>query len=210
MIKYMSVLFLLLILFSSGCQSSNNEGTKPYFINIGDKHYLNAWEIILTDPVKSVKFGEVEKSSRVPEGSSVYEIEGYPGREIVAVKDPDNEAGLVRNMTGYGVYVLYEGSDKPTHYPEINESETKIINIFKGTRLIRTLTGDDVQTFISLMDEQGPHNEFPTEQFSQFTIELINDQILGLNYGISEKNGDYGLAHIESKLPAEIARFFED
>ncbi|WP_235560963.1 hypothetical protein [Bacillus sp. FJAT-28004] len=60
------------------------------------------------------------------------------------------------------------------------------------------------------MNQQGPYNEFQTDQIRQLTVLLNMDQTLGLNYGILEKDGEFGQAHIESKLPTEIARYFEE
>lgn len=215
--KVLSLLLLCLIMFSSGCQSANKEPQGDHvdestadYINIGDRHYLNAWEMALTDPTKLVKIGEVESGSRMPKGAAIYEIEGYPERDIVAVEDAGDGPGLVANTTGYSIYVWYEGSDKPSHYPDIDESTTKQIKIYRDASLVRTLDGDEAESFISLLNQQGPHNEFQAEHFREFTVLLISDHVLGKNYGISEDNGEFGLAHIESKLPAEIARYFEE
>lgn len=204
----------------TGCQSitelsrdykqevQHTEAQTVDYINFGDKQYINAWELVVTDPSALVKIGEVERGSRLPLGTEVYEIIDYPEKDIVAVKDDSQGLGIVGNISGYSIYVWYEGPDKPSHYPDITEAQTKQIKIYRGVDLLRTIDEDEVSSFLSLMSQQGPINEFQTEQALHYTVLLNSDHTIGLNYGISEKNGEFGLDHIESKLPAEIARYF--
>src|SRR5690554_1746657 len=92
---------LVIVLLLSGC-NINSEGSiekekkepatevsneSTDFLNIGDKHYINAWELALVDNENILKISEVEHASRLSKGSAIYEIEGYPVRSIVAVKE---------------------------------------------------------------------------------------------------------------------------
>jgi hypothetical protein len=165
----------------------------------------------LIDPAKIEKIGEIEKASRLAKGIPIYEIAGYPERDIVAVKeDNNNSSDMLVNVTGFSIYVWNEGNGKPLHYPEIPDSKVHQIQVYKGTKLIRELERDDVQTFLELMKQLGPHNEFHYDQFPQYTVLYLTDDALGYNYGIIEKNGEFGLPHNESKLPVAIAQFFKD
>lgn len=214
-IKIRIILLLILLLAVGGCQSTSEgksvQSLYPDYLEFGGKFYVNSWELALTDSANAEKIGKVKKAHRLAKGAPVYEISGYPGREVIAVKEADNPTGMVANVTGFSVYVWHEESGQPSHYPDIPESKVHQIQIFKGTKLIRELKqSDDVQTFLGLMQQQGPHNEFPYDQTPQYTVLYLTDQAIGYNYGILEKNGVFGLPHIESELPAEIARFFSD
>jgi hypothetical protein len=185
---------------------SRNDSSVDY-INFREKHYLNAWELSLVDTARLEKIGEVESGSRIAGGSPVYEIVGYPEKDVIAVKDASG-TGIVGNITGYSIYILFEGSDRPSHYPNIFDLQVEKIIIYKGVKLIQTLQEEDIRSFQSLLDQQGPENEFQTDSITEFTALFITDNSLGYNYGILEKDGEYGLTHRESKLPTEISRFF--
>lgn len=211
-------IFLLAILIG-GCAQSNSmspvsepnlESEIDYadYINIGDKHYLNAWELALVDTTGISEIGEVERGSVIPEGTPVYEIAGYPEHDVVAVKADSNNAGLVTNISGYLAYVLH-GEDGKSHYPNIQDQQLKQIKIFRGSKLLRELKGEDVSSFLVLFNNQGTHNEFHFEKGPEYTVLFISDNALGYNYGIMEKDGQFGFAHIESKLPSEIAHYFK-
>ncbi|WP_239616235.1 hypothetical protein [Cohnella mopanensis] len=226
MLKTKYLLVLLLSCVVSGChpliekekggqsearqsEAHQAEESTMDYVNIGDKQYINAWKLVVTDPSTLVEFGEVERGSRLPQGTPAYEIAGYTDRDIIAVKD-DGGLGLVANTTGYSIYVWHEGAGQPSHYPHIPESQVERIKIYKGTKEIHTFEGEDVRSFLSLMNQPGPYNKFQTDQMPQYTFQLISDNSLAYQYGILEKNGRFGLAHIESELPAEIGRFFQE
>jgi hypothetical protein len=217
--KRICLFLFVFLLMITGCGTETDLGTKDNesdkrsdstvdYISFGDKQYVNAWELSLEDTAKIEKIGEVERGSRISAGTAVYEIVGYPERDVIAVKDSDGP-GLLVNRTGYSIYVLNEGSDHPSHYPNILDLQVEKINIYKGVTLLRTLEGEDVRTFLSLLDKHGPYNEFQGLD-SKFSALLITDNTLGYNYGILEKDGEFGLAHIESKLPTKISQFFTE
>lgn len=215
LIRIHIALLMILLVALGGCQSLNPKQQNTVssyvdYLEFEGKYYVNAWELALTDPAKVEKIGKVKKALRLEKGAPIYEITGYPDREIIAVKEEGTPTGMVSNMTGFSIYVWNEGNGQPLHTPRISESNVQRIQIFKGTKLIRELRQSDVQTFLGLMQKVGPHNEFQYDQTPQYTVLYFTDQALGYNYGILEKNGDFGLPHIESKLPAEIAHFFTD
>ncbi|MFC7677779.1 hypothetical protein [Paenibacillus sp. GCM10028914] len=208
--------FLLVILIA-GCtelntkspvSESNLESEASYvdYINIGDKHYLNAWELALTDTNGITEIGEVEKGSIIPKGTPVYEIAGYPEHDVVAVKTGYNNTGLVSNISGYLLYVLHE--EGKSHYPNIHDQQINQINIYRSSKLLRELKGEDIGSFLTLFQQQGPYNEFQFEKEAEYSVLFIGDNALGTNYRVMEKNGQFGLPHIESKLPDEIAYYF--
>jgi hypothetical protein len=212
-------LCLLLILITGCSQSDAFSNTKPVpsntsessyadFINVGDKHYLNAWELALVDAKGIEEIGKVKQGTVVSEGTTVYSIPGYPEHDVVVVKADSNAVGLVRNVTGYLVYVRHEGDGK-SYYPEIEVQHVRQIKIFKGSDLIRELNGKDVNSFLHLFKQQGPYNEFQFESEPQYTVLFIGDKVLGHNYGVMEKDGQFGLPHIESKLPDAISDYFK-
>ena len=106
-------------------------------------------------------------------GISIYEIEGYPERDVIAVKDKSNHTGMVENVTGFSIYVWNEGNGKPLHYPEIPDSKVHQIRVYKGTKLIHELEKGDVQTFLELMKQKGPYNEFQYDQAPQYGICIL-------------------------------------
>lgn len=205
--------FLLVILIA-GCAQSNSKSSvsEPNlyadYVNVGGKHYINAWELALVDTTGITEIGEVERGTVIPQGTPVYEIAGYPEHDVVAVKADSKNSGLVTNISGYLVYVLH-GEDGKFHYPKIQDQPVKQIKIFRDSRLLRELKGEDVSSFLALINQQGPHNEFQFEKGPEYTVLFIGDNTLGYNYGIMEKDGQFGLAHIESKLPDEIAHYFK-
>jgi hypothetical protein len=94
-------LFLFVILIAGCSQSDPKPISKPApnieaessyvdYINIGDKHYLNAWELALIDTNGITVIGEVERGLVIPQGTLVYEIPGYPEDDVVAVKADSN------------------------------------------------------------------------------------------------------------------------
>lgn len=213
----MKLLYILLMVatLTAGCSQSNfksasgpnSESDDPDYIQVGDKFYIHAWELALVNTSEIVEFGEVEHASVIPKGTPVYEIPGYPEQDVVAVKTDTNNTGLVTNISGYLIYVQQEENGK-SHYPEISGQPFTQIQIFKGRDLLRELNGEDVDSFLRLFNQQGPHNEFLAGDGTIYTVILIGDQPLGNNYGLREKDGRFGLSHIESKLPDEIADYF--
>lgn len=209
--------FLLVILIA-GCtqlqpkspvSESNLESEASYadYINVGDKHYLNAWELALTDTNGITEIGEVEKGSIIPEGTPVYEIAGYPDHDVVAVKAGNYNTGKVTNISGYLVYVLH-GEKGKSHYPNIHDQQINQINIYRGSKLLRELKGEDIGSFLNLFNQQGPYNEFQSKKGPEYSVLFIGDNALGTNFRVMEKYGQFGLSHIESKLPDEIAYYF--
>jgi hypothetical protein len=217
--KRICLLLFVFFLMITGCgtetdlgtngneSDSRNESSVDY-ISFGDKQYLNAWELYVVDTATIEKVGEVARGSRISAGTPIYAIAGYPDRDVIAVKDESTETCCVNNTTSYSIYYLFEGSDRPSHYPKILGLQVEKLLIYKGVQLLRTLEGENVRTFQSLLDQKGPYNEFQTDRQPQFTVSFITENALGYHYGILEKDGEFGLAHIESKLPAEISQFF--
>jgi len=220
--KRMLLTLTALILTLGGC-SSDPTSPKPTppnptpaeetnasevdYVNVGGKHYLYAWELALADTNGIAEIGEVEEGSVIPSGTPVYEIPGYPERDLVAVKTDIGSTGLVTNTSGYLVYVEH-GED--TKYPEIDDQEVRLVRIYKGSELLRELYEEDVTSFLEQFHQPGPHNEFPFDSGPQYTVLFVGKGALGQNFGITEKDGQFGLAHIESKLPDGIARYFEE
>ena len=217
----MKIHFLcLLLILMTGCSESDtltnakpvpsntSESSYADFINVGDKHYLNAWELALVDSMEIEEIGKVERGTVVPEGTAVYSISSYPEHEVVVVKNDNDDARLVSNVTGYLVYVRYEG-DGTSYYPNIEDQPVRQIKIFKANELLRELNGEDVDSFLHLFKQQGPYNEFQFDHEPQYTVLFLGDNVLGHNYGVMEKGGQFGLTHIESKLPDEIADYFK-
>lgn len=205
---------ITLVVILSGCTGTNiqthedNESVVDS-LTFGEKFYVNAWELTVTQSEKLAKIGEVEQANQVTKGRSIYEIEGYPDHDVIAVEDDGSGAGLYTNVTGFSVYVWNEDSSKPNHYPLIPDSKIQQIQIYTGTELSNDLIGEEVQVFLELMKQQGPDNEFQFDRTPQYTVLYITDEALGYNYGIMETNGEFGLPHIESKLPAAIAKYFK-
>jgi hypothetical protein len=209
---------LLLAILVSGCAAPSDslinksepglEGEASYadYINVNGKHYINAWELALTDPAELKQIGKVDKGHFIQEGAAVYEIAGYPEHGVVAVKDDGAHRGLADNLSGYLIYVQNAGGDI-SFYPKIQDLPVKKINVYKNGSKLRELTGADLSAFLTLFDKQGPHNEFRFKETPAFTVEFVAENSLGLNYGIMEKEGQYGLPHIESRLPDEIAEY---
>lgn len=214
----MKLLYILLMVatLTTGCSQSNlksifgpnSASDYPDYIQVGDKFYIQAWELALVNNTPEIiKFGKVERASVISKGTPVYEIPGYPEQDVVAVKTDSNNTGLVTNISGYLIYVQQEENGE-SHYPEIAGQQFTQIQIFKGRDLLRELKGEDVDAFLRLFNQQGPHNEFQAGDGTIYTVVLIGDQPLGYNYGLREKDGRFGLSHIESKLPDEIADYF--
>lgn len=176
-------------------------------VTVGGKHYHHAWELTIVDTNDLIELGDVERGSFIPEGTPVYEIAGYPDQSVIAVKSDSPYAGFVTNTSGYLVYVLQSG-DGETRYPEFENQQVQQIKIFRDNELLRELNGKDVDAFLSLFNQHGPYNEFPFDTGTKYTVLFIRNHALGQNYGIMEKDGHFGLAHIESKLPDKIADFF--
>jgi hypothetical protein len=132
--KVLSIALMVLLL--TGCTSvhlrtpeseryaETVETSEIDFINIGDKQYVNAWELALVDTTEMEAIGEVERGSIIPEGTPVYEISGYPEQEVVAIKHDGSASGLVTNISGYLVYVLH-GEGSTSHYPNIQDQQVK-------------------------------------------------------------------------------------
>lgn len=152
----------------------------------------------------------MDKGLYIQEGSGVYEIAGYPEHGVVAVKNDGAHKGLglVDNRSGYLIYVQ-NSEDGTSHYPKIQDLPVKKINVYKNGTKLRELTGADLSAFLPLFDRQGPHNEFQFKETPAYTVEFVTDHSLGLNYGIMEKDGQYGLPHIESRLQDEIAEYLK-
>lgn len=217
----MKIYFLcLLLILMTGCSQSDpisntdpvtsntSESLYADLIDVGGKHYLNAWELALVDATGIEEIGKVERGTVVSEGTVVYSIPSYPEHDVVVVKTDSTDTGLVTNVTGYLVYVRYEGVGK-SYYPKIEDQPVRQIKIFRGSDLVRELDGKDVNSFLHLFKQQGSHNEFQFENGPKYTALFIGDNVLGQNYGVMEKDGQFGLTHIESKLPDEIARYFK-
>lgn len=173
-----------LMIFLTGCSNiaqPDSEGSYADDLQFDGKYYLNSWEFTIADPSKIKKIGEVEKARRFAKGTNVYEVEGYPDHDVVAVKDE----GI---LPGFSIFVLYEGPDKPSHYPQITYSS--------------------VQKFILLFKQQGPHNQFLVDTPSRYSVLFSTDAALGYIYDISDKDGEFGLPMSESKLPKEMADYF--
>ncbi|SFT09581.1 hypothetical protein [Paenibacillus sp. BC26] len=215
MIRWRLLLAIGLVMIT-GCGNGGNSGVHASnesvadYIDFGDKRYLNAWELSLLESTKIDKIGVVERGSRISGNNAVYEIEGYPDRDVVAVQDDSAAIATIENRTGYSIYVLFEGADQPSHDPNLLDLPVEKVNIYRGTRLLHTYEGEDVRTIQRLLDQKGPDNEFRTDAAARLTVLFITANTLGYNYGITEKDGAYGLAHRESKLPADIARFFAE
>lgn len=166
------------------------------------KYYLNIWELTIIDNTKIKKIGEVEKANRLTRGSDIYEIEGYSNRNFIAVKDKDS-------ITGYSIYSEYSGDGKPIPYPEgISHSMVTQIRIYKQKELVNAIQGEDAQRFIALFEQEGPHNEFIVDTSPQYNVVFLTYSPLGYKYPISEKDGEFGLPMFESRLPKEIADYF--
>lgn len=215
MIKTVRFILLALILVISGCQQAteeqhNTESSYADYLSIGNKDYIHAWELTVVDSSKLVKFTEVEKAYRLPKGSDIYEIKGYPERNIVAVKDDSPGVGIIQNITGFSIYVRNEGSGGPSYYPDLPASQVQQIQVYKDAKLIHEWQGTEAMRFIDLFEQQGASNEFQYDRVPQYTVLFKSDNALGKSYGIIEKDGEYGLAHTESQLPKEIAGFFEE
>ncbi|MFD0618283.1 hypothetical protein ACFQZR_12495 [Paenibacillus sp. GCM10027629] len=221
----MKVYYLcLLLILMTGCSQSSptsaakptpsshtseSESSYPDFINVGDKHYINAWELTLLDATGIVEMGQVDRGSLVAEGTPAYSIPSYPEHDVVVVKAESNHTGLVANVTGYLVYVR-NGGDGKSYYPDIEDQPVRQIKIFRGTELLRELEGQEKDSFFQLFRQQGPHNEFHFDVEPRYTVLLIGENVLGQNYGIMEKDSQFGLPHIESKLPDEIGHYFKE
>jgi hypothetical protein len=196
---------ITLIILLTGCSSvtqpPNESASYADDLRFQGKYYLNSWELTISDASKIKKIAEVEKARRFAKGSDVYEIEGHPNHEVVAVEDKGN-------LSGFSIYVLYEGPDKSSHYPKIPYTTVKVIKIYKEKEQINVIKGEDVQKFISLFEQEGPHNTFLVDTLPQYTVLFLTDSALGYIYDISDKNGEFGLPMSESKLPKEIATYF--
>ncbi|WP_151737504.1 hypothetical protein [Paenibacillus tengchongensis] len=210
-------LLCLLLIVMTGCSASDlfsntpavsSESSYADFINVGDKHYVNAWELALVDPAGIEEIGEVELGTVVPEGTSVYSLPDYPEHNVVVVKTDSKDAGMLTNVTGYLVYVRYEG-DGESYYPEIEDQAVSHIQIYKAGELFRELKGEEANAFLQLFEQHGAYNEFSFEDAPQYTVLFVGDHVLGHNYGIMEKNGQFGLTHLESKLPDAIYGYFK-
>lgn len=210
---------LLLVILITGCaqlsseqneQGDDLEQEASYvdYINVGDKHYIHAWELVLVDTAGISEIGVVERGLHIQEGTPVYGITGYPEHEVIAVKTDSNKMGLVNNTSCYLIYVQH-GDDKKSYYPKIQDQPVKEIKIYRGSKLLRELKGTDMRSFLELFNQEGPHNEFLYDKSPEYTVMFLVDNALGYNYGIMEKDGQYGLTHIESKLPDEMARYFK-
>lgn len=217
-------IFLMVILLA-GCSQASHEaisGAAPNpavsesetvhetvdVITIGGKHYHYAWELTIVDTKGLIELGDVKRGSFVTEDTPVYEIAGYPDRELIAVKTNSKNSSFVTNTSGYLVYVL-QSEDGGSRYPEFENQQIQQIKIFRDNEFLREVNGKDVNAFLSLFNQHGPHNEFPFDTGTKYTVLFIGDHALGQNYGVMEKDGHLGLAHIESKLPDEIADFFK-
>lgn len=201
---------LLFVTLTVGCSQSDPRPESSYadYVNVGGRHYINAWELALVYTDGVIEFGEVERGSVIPEGTPVYVIPGYSEQDVIAVKTDGNYAGMVTNISGYLIYVQH-GENGKSHYPKVEDQQVKQIKIFRGSELLRELNGEDVNSFLLLFNQQGPHNEFQSEKGPIYTVMLISDNALGFNYGVKEKDGHFGLSHIESKLPDPIADYFK-
>lgn len=210
----------LLLILMTGCSqsepisntktvhSNTSESSYADFINVGGKHYLNAWELALVDATEIEEIGKVERGTVVTEGTTVYSIPSYPEHDVVIVKTDSNDAGLVTNVTGYLVYVRHEGEGE-SYYPKIEDQPVRQIKIFRASDLLRELKGEDVNSFLHLFKQQGPYNEIQFENGPQYTVLFIGDNVLGHNYGVMVKDGRFGLTHTGSKLPDVIADYFK-
>ncbi|GIP45460.1 hypothetical protein J45TS6_39190 [Paenibacillus sp. J45TS6] len=180
--KAVYIFFLTILIVGCTQSISKSPETEPNseadYINVGDKHYLNAWELALVDTTGISEIGKVERGSIILEGTPVFEISGYPEHNVVAVKADSNYAGLVTNTSGYLVYVLHE-KDGKSHYPKTQDQQPKQIKIFSGSELLRELKGEDLSSFLVLFNNQGPHNEFHFEKRPEYTVLFIGDNALG-------------------------------
>ncbi|MCI3921263.1 hypothetical protein MO973_13585 [Paenibacillus sp. TRM 82003] len=211
--KALTIISLVLVLI--GCSIRNEyEGAEGDSSNVDGiivdgSQYIRAWELALVDASGIVTIGEAGQGSPVPSGDPVFAIPGYPARGIVAVKTTGGNEGFVEPVTGYRIYVRH-GEDGKTYTPAIHDRDISQIQIYKGTELLRELRGQDVASLLELFGQQGPNNEFPFESEPRYTVLLHGDDAIGRNYGITTKDGEFGLAHTESKLPAAIAPYFAD
>jgi hypothetical protein len=200
--------FAAIIIFVSilGCSTQRIEqggGLYADDLTFENKYYINNWEFTITDPSNIKKIGTVQKSRRLDKGNDVFEMEGYPNRNFIAVKDKES-------FTGYSIYSEYKGDGMPISLPQdISYSRVNQIKIYKEIQLIHNIQGEAVQTFISLFKQKSLPNEFIVEHPPQYHVIFLTDTSLGYKYPISEKDGQFGMPMWESKLPEEIAEYFK-
>jgi hypothetical protein len=198
---YSSFVAIFIILSILGCSAERMAYADD--LNFENKYYINDLQFTITDTSKIKKIGTVEKSRRLGKGNDVFEIEGYPNRSFIAVKDKES-------FTGYSIYCEYKGDGMPISFPQdISYSRVNQIKIYKEMQLINDIQGQDVQKFISLFKQKGLPNEFIVDNPLKYHVIFLTDASLEYKYPISEKDGQFGMDTWESKLPKEIAEYFK-
>ncbi|MFS1514422.1 hypothetical protein VQL36_18630 [Chengkuizengella sp. SCS-71B] len=175
---------LVLCLFLSGCSDKsliveelnprdnihgNAEISWTDFVNINDKKYFGAWEVIISDSSfvnENDVVGEVEfKLAGVVGNPSYKSIDGDAafldiGTKLYSVKGFENQSLIVvidkNRINGYQIYQEENQDLLPNRFSEIVKQDIEKIELYHSRGLgtkIQTLAGEDVKKFISLLEE---------------------------------------------------------
>lgn len=194
------LLGLMILLMLVGC--GGKLGSYPDSFNFNGRHYIMISELTITDNSKLIEVGRVKDSTRLEKGSYIYEIEGYPDQNVLAVSDKNS-------ITELSVYIEMEGDGSSVQIPvDKTYSDVVEIKIFKGLEQINLIEGDDVQQFLSLFRQRGAENEFTWDRPIQYTVFFLTESVFQYKYPILEKEGIFVFPWTESKLPNEIGEFF--
>ena len=145
------------------------------FVNIGSNHYTGLHEVIISDPelitndvVGEVKFKVADAVTNtyyktkagdaafLEKGTKLYRVVGFDADQLIATQDK-NKIG------GYRLFVNREyAGNIAVHYNDIVKNNIERIELYRNgetTKLIYTLTGDEKERFIELLEsgEEAPN-----------------------------------------------------
>jgi len=208
--KRFMLLLTVLAAVLAGCSPRSGSGTGPSvsssidwvdFVKLDGRMYTGLYNRVIRDPelVTNRVAGEVKfrvadsvtdpgyrirngDAAYLAPGTPLYQVEGFGPDELIAVRDESR-------IGGYRLYA--EDSFFRTilrHYPDIPKDRVERIELFEAgaVRAFRTLTGEEKDRFIELLDGgEDRHDFFPDLTNGDpvyYTMVFYTDETLGYSH----------------------------